>query len=439
MSFVVLLSAAFLVSCSAFTPLVPTNGYTYAVEAAREGDWPSCQYRFLSYSDSCDKVDLYNAVGRNQYWQFISTGDSDGSFYMKTSCGAYLSYTSECRDHSTLDLWHEAGINQKFRFLVNDNTQFTYYIEAVGRSSCSYRFMSFPVPCTTSSPDKVDFWSQTGSDQRFRLYPISSINPVVNTVASNFTCADPYAWKPRKSDEFLIQCTGGGIKLGHSSTLEPASTFSYLGDSLGGSPPSWAAYSEYDSRWAPENYESPDSLFNYLFFSDTQPDGIHRIGWVSSSTGPNVNAYTSYSSSYLYLGDAAGGDIDAHVFEDADGRTYLIWKTDDNNAGSTYTRIWIQELLFANGSVSQIGKPVVILDSLGLWWVDSWVSSLFEFLFLLTSLPCDRCKGVRLLKALKLLNMVSIIIYFLRQANFAKTHIQKVLQGAPVFSGLSRK
>jgi beta-xylosidase len=76
----------------------------------------------------------------------------------------------------------------------------------------------------------------------------------------------------------------------------------------------------------------------------------------------------------MNLGMAAGGDIDQHVFEDTDGRTYLAWKTDDNNVGSATTRLWLQEIKFSNGSVTQVGSARVIMDSTGLWWVDSWIS-----------------------------------------------------------------
>ncbi len=351
----------------AFTPLVPTNGYTYVIEAAREGTWPSCAYRFLSYSSSCDKVDLWSGAGVNQQWQFIDAGD--GTFYLKSNCGRYLSYTSDCNDKKTIDLWSGAGINQKFRFVAVG--QFQYHIEAVGRSQCDYRWMSFPVPCTTNSPDSIDFWSAAGPDQTFRLYPVGSSNPAVHTVGTSFGCADPYVWKPHKSNDYLIQCTGGNIGMGRSSSLEPGSTFNYIGDALGGSPASWASA---NSRWAPENYESPDSHYNYLFFADSQSDGIHRLGWVSSDTGASPNQYDRYASSYLNLGMKAGGDIDGHIFEDTDGKTYLLWKTDDNAAGMSYTRIWMQQLQFSNGSVSQIGSPTVVLDSKGIWWIDSWVS-----------------------------------------------------------------
>jgi beta-xylosidase len=121
---------------------------------------------------------------------------------------------------------------------------------------------------------------------------------------------------------------------------------------------------------------TPDGKFNYVFFSDTQIDdnSKHRLGWVMSSTGPNVGAYTNYSPSYLNLGMAPGGDIDSTIFTDrTTGRTYIVWKTDDNSVGSTYTRIWAQELSFTNETVYQVSSPVVLVDSTGLWWVDSWV------------------------------------------------------------------
>jgi GH43 family beta-xylosidase len=373
--FVFILVIAFFAFVQSFTPLVPTHGYTYVIEANRDQAWPSCAYRFLSFASNCQTVDLWNAAGGNQYWTLISTGDSDGSFYVRATCGAYLSYTSNCDDKSTIDLWPQAGINQKFRFVKGNNGQFEYYMEAVGRAQCAYKYLSFPVGCTTSSPDHIDFWSDAGPDQRFRLYPVTSVSPVVHDLGSAFACADPYAWKPRKSSNYLIQCTGGGLKLGYLDNIDSGKPFTYEGDCLGGNPAGWAAESAWDSRWAPENYESPDSQWNYLFFSDTQPDGLHRIGWVSSENGPNPNQYTHYASSYMNLGNAPGGDIDGTIFEDpSNGHTYLIWKTDDNNVGSKTTRIWLQELSFNNGSVSMVGGPRVIMDSTGLWWIDSWIN-----------------------------------------------------------------
>ncbi len=361
----------------AFTPLNPTNGYIYYIEAVRELAWPSCAYRFLSYTSTCNaKIDLWNAAGVNQRFLFISTGDGDDTFYLKSSCGTYLSYPDDCSNTKTIDFWAQAGINQKFRFVKGNNVQYEYYIEAVGRSQCASRYMSFPVGCTTSGPDTVDFWSAAGPDQRFRLYPVSSLSPVVHNIGSNFVCPDPYVWKPKSSNEYLIQCTGGGLKLGSSQSLDPSTGyFTYKGDCLGGIPAQWASISYGDSRWAPENYEAHDGN-NYLFFSDSQSsdNNNHRIGWVLSNNGPNVNQYTKYASNYMNLGMAAGGDIDGTIFEDSDGRTYLVWKTDDNAVGSKTTRIWAQELSFANQTVAQISSPRIIMDSTGLWWIDSWVN-----------------------------------------------------------------
>lgn len=372
---VVKLLVLFAAVAAAFSPLNPTNGYQYVVEAARGSAWPSCAYRFLSFSAACDKVDLWSGAGQNQHWTFVATGDNDNSFYLKSSCG-YLSYPSDCATTNTLDLWPQAGINQKFRFIKGNNGQFDYYIEAVGRASCEYKYLSFPGQCTTSSADKVDFWSATGENQRFRLYPVSSSSPAIQKPATSWVCPDPFVWKSRAnvSDSgYHITCTGGGLHLGYSSD---GTDFTYQGDALGGSPAPWAAISYPDSRWAPENYESVDGQFNYLFFSDTQSsDDKHRIGYVASSSGPVPNAYTQYAPSFMDLGMAPGGDIDGSIFEDPrDGRTYLVWKTDDNSVGSTTTRIWLQDLTFANGKVTQVSAPKVIMDSTGLWWVDSWVN-----------------------------------------------------------------
>eukprot|EP01031_Cornospumella_fuschlensis_P043869 gene43869-53641_t len=312
---------------------------------------------------------MWNAAGVNQQWSFISTGEAD-TFYLKASCGKYLSYPDDCSNTKTIDLWSQAGVNQKFRFVKGNNGAFDYYIEAVGRSNCEYRYLSFPGPCTTSSPDHVDFWSAAGENQRFRLYPVGSQNPLVQAVSSSFSCPDPYVWKPRGQSGYKIQCTEGGLKLGSSPDLQPGSVFKYEGDCLGGSPPGWAAA---DQRWAPDNFESSDAQYNYMFFGDAQPDGKHRIGYAVSKAGPAPGAYSSYSSTFLDLGGAAGGDIDSTVFEDSDGKTYLIWKTDDNNVGSPTTRIFLQQISLANGTVAQLSSPRQILDSTGLWWVDSWV------------------------------------------------------------------
>jgi hypothetical protein len=358
----------------ASTPLVPTNGWTYHLEAAHTAAWPSCAYRFPSYTSACKTVDTWNAAGANQEWTLVDAGN--GNFYLKASCGGYLSVASDCAN-PVVDIWSQAGINQQFRFISEGNSKFEVYIEAVGRTAagCDRKYLSFPGTCTTSGPDSIDLWSGAGENQKFRLHPVRSSALHVQRLGTEFVCPDPFVWQPRNSSSYLIQCTGGGIRMGESASLDAHSGyFKYKGDALSGTPASWAAETAGDSRWAPENYESVDGAYNYVIFSDTQPDGLHRIGYVASTTGPSVGGYNQYSSSYLNLGNAAGGDIDSTIFTNDDGKTYIIWKTDDNNVGSTTTRIWLQEVSFKGVSVTLLGSPRVIMDSTGLWWVDSWVN-----------------------------------------------------------------
>ncbi len=358
---------SFLLLCESYTPFVPTNGFTYHIEGVREKAWPSCQYRFLSYPSTCSSVDLWNAAGSNQEWTFIDAGDN--KFYLKSSCGSYLSYASDCNNH-VVDMWGAAGVNQQFRFVADGVKPFEYYIEAVGRSSCAFKWASFPVSCTTSSSDKIDLWNATGTDQRFRIFPVRSSTIHSVPLNSQVACADPYAWYSDKDNKYYLQCTFDGLALSSSDKMDANAYFSYLGNSLSGTPPVWAQNA--GERWAPETITVGSE--NYLFFGDAQPDGIHRIGWSLSTTGIHSNAWDTYSSTYLNLGNTAGGEIDSTTFQDVDGSHYLVWKSDDNNVGSTVTRIWAQKMLIGNKSVTLVDSPKVIMDSTGLWWIDSWVN-----------------------------------------------------------------
>lgn len=257
-----------------FSPYTPSNNITYYLEGAR-GTWPACQYRFLSYPTSCDSVDLWSATGPNQEWTLIDSGR--GTFFLRSSCGQYLSYSSDCSSH-IVDMWPEAGINQEFMFVVGDNSQFEYYLESAGRSSCDYRFLSFGDSCSASHSDSVDLWLGAGENQRFLLHPVHTpLSHTMNSVADR-GCADPYVWFVSEEQGFALQCTGDNLPLSFSESLAGDVYFRYKGESLGGTPPAWAAAAG-DNRWAPENLFVPTTNENYCFFSDTSPaDGMHRIG-----------------------------------------------------------------------------------------------------------------------------------------------------------------
>lgn len=357
---------------STATPLLPTAGWTYFLEAVHSETWPSCPYRFLSYPDSCASVDMYDNVGTNQEWKLIDAGNN--YFYLQSSCGNYLSYSGDCTS-SVLDQWPEAGVNQQFSFVSEGNTQYQYYVETVGRSGCDAKYLSFPQECATNTTDVIDLWSGAGQNQRFRIFPVRSDNPSVTSSLADTACADPFAYYSTDTDEYYLHCTGGDLDLLSATgggSLNVNTVFSYVGTSLGGEKPSWAANND---RWAPENYKVGEE--NYLLFGDSQSDenGVHRIGWsLSATAGVQSGAWDVYSPSYLTLANTEGGEIDSNIFFDsASGNTYILYKSDDNNAGSKTTRIWIQQIRIGGASIEVTGEPVVILDSTGLWWADSFV------------------------------------------------------------------
>ncbi|CAE7653571.1 unnamed protein product, partial [Symbiodinium sp. CCMP2456] len=181
-------------------------------------------------------------------------------------------------------------------------------------------------------------------------------------------CADPFAWKAADGPARLL-CTGGHLPLfrGH---LAPGSALAPVGAALAGRPPPWASSGD---RWAPEALEVNESL-NVLVFCDKQPSGEHRIGWaLAQGSNRTAGSWSRYAEGPLDLGGSKGGDIDPHLFRDADGTTYLLWKTDDNRVQANVTRIWMQRCSVTDSGISLVGRRAVILDSTGLWWVDSWV------------------------------------------------------------------
>lgn len=348
---------------SAYSPYNLADGWTYYIEAVRTQNWPDCAYRFLSYPSTCDKIDMWNAAGGNE--QFTLEAVSADTFYLKTSCGRYLSYPSDCSS-ATVDTWAEAGINQQFRIYQADSPQFQFYLQAVGRSTCDKKYLSFPAPCTTGGPDLVDLWSGAGVDQRFRFHPVASSTRHNHAINSDAGCADPFSWRGSDGNYHLV-CTDGNLGLSISDSITNTAVFKQQGSALGGNPPPWAQNA---NRWAPENIEM--NGVNTLFVASPDSAGIHRVGWVQSGSS-NPNSWTRYSPSALNLGQTAGGEIDAHVFRDpSNNSTFLLWKSDDNNAGWTYTRIWAQQVSISAGAVIQQGAPQVIMDSTGLWWASSW-------------------------------------------------------------------
>ena len=80
-----------------FTPYEPSANWTYYIEAERGGAWPTCSYRFLSYTASGSTVDLWDAVGVNQEVTLEPVESASRTFRLRLNgCGRYLSVASDC-------------------------------------------------------------------------------------------------------------------------------------------------------------------------------------------------------------------------------------------------------------------------------------------------------------------------------------------------------
>ena len=356
------------------TPYLPTSNWTYYLEAARAQPWPSCAYRFLSYTSDCKHDDLYDSVGVNQEFLLLPRDAGNLTFYLRLSCGKYLSVAGAC-SNTVVDTWPEAGVNQAFRFVSGSSAAdlpFQWAIEAVGRASCARRYLSFASSCSDHAVVMGD------TPQPFRLHAVRGPAPWnTSAAASAEPCADPFSWYSLGAQRYFVACTGGALGLEHAATMSASTSFASDGAALDvSSVPAWASSG---NRWAPENLEMQGGG-NALFFSDSQSsDGRHRVGWAMSGRDGRslAGSFATFAAAPLALGDSAGGEIDQHVFHDDasdGGATYLLWKTDDNSVGATTTRLWAQRVAVAPGNVTLLGNRRELLNSSGLWWAPSFVS-----------------------------------------------------------------
>lgn len=180
-------------------PYPVAAGWTYFLEGVRTEQWPNCKFRFLSYpSPKCDGVNLWNGVGDNQMFEFVSPVSSLSSSMIKKSlqnsslssfslrasnCGQdyYLAYSSiDCNDISVSlmkdpssfhGVFEERSINSTSGIVwefhpVNDAFG-EYKIVAVDRErqlrGCNASYLSFHRDCTTTSGPGAVFLS---SDDR---------------------------------------------------------------------------------------------------------------------------------------------------------------------------------------------------------------------------------------------------------------------------------
>lgn len=172
-----MLSLLFFVCASLVWTAAISSGYSiagkaYFVEAVRSQPLPNCPYRYLSYPNTCEMVDLWNTMGPYQQWVLELSADADGSYYLRAAlCGNYLSYALDCSTHKAVFLM--GGLTFAQKFLLIPAGSGAYYLEALGRAGCEYRYLSYNGPCTTDSADYVDLWNVMGRNERFIFHEVS--------------------------------------------------------------------------------------------------------------------------------------------------------------------------------------------------------------------------------------------------------------------------
>ena len=136
---------------TSMTPYIPTPGWNYAIEAAGRATWPSCNARFLSYTDDCSTITLSSDYVSSPVHLISASGDNN-TFNIRLGCGNYLSYQGDC-DQDQVDAV-STGTNQAFRFVASSNdtdgSVFGWSLEGVGRAKCPNRFVSFASDCSST-------------------------------------------------------------------------------------------------------------------------------------------------------------------------------------------------------------------------------------------------------------------------------------------------
>jgi len=366
---------------AAGTAYTPHQGSTYYFEAQHSNAvWPECNYRFLSYTSTCDALDLWQGAGVNQEITLLATGeDGANAWRLETNCGLSIGYSKNCGNTDIVTGSTSAGDSDVWR-LVSSGNFAEWNFKAVNRSECQDKFLTFNSDCNMHALALGDI------NRDFLMHPVSASfsNPTVHHIATSNSqgCADPFVWKDPDDTvgaPYKMICTGGNISLYSSPKIGRKDSFTYEGPMLGNPKPDWASDS---NRWAPENIPLGDGK-NLAIFSSPQLNGLHRLGVVMSNEGAKSRKWNTYSSNTLALrgqggtgiSNNDGGEIDAHFFKDSD-KVYVLWKTDDNAVGAMHTRLWINEVSISLEDpelLQLIGEPVMILESTGLWWIDSWV------------------------------------------------------------------
>lgn len=177
------------------------------------------------------------------------------------------------------------------------------------------------------------------------------LNPVIG-----YDCPDPGVARDPSDGAFYAICTGGPFHIRRSYDLvfwEDTGA-----DVLPDGKPAWAANG--GRNWAPEIHRVGQKWI--VYYTSVNGSNVLSIGAASSDspTGPYVDRGSP-------LVEHPQGVIDAHYFEDGDGRHYLTYKIDGNATGNP-TPIYIRELAADGLSFAAGSSPTELIRNNPATW-----------------------------------------------------------------------
>lgn len=170
---------------------------------------------------------------------------------------------------------------------------------------------------------------------------------------------DPYVLTPATSgtDSYWAYSTGSADRNLQVMRSPDLATWGTVSDPLA-TLPRWA-HPGY--TWAPSVVRDGSSFLMYYTVRDAA-SGRQCIS-VATATTP-AGPFTDISSGPLICQLSHGGSIDPDAFVAPSGRTYLLWKSDDNALGQR-TSLWAAQL--ASSGRALVGDPVRLLTQDSRW------------------------------------------------------------------------
>jgi len=188
----------------------------------------------------------------------------------------------------------------------------------------------------------------------------AAAEPVVTPAGVDGDFADPFV--VREGDTFYALATGSGATHLQVARSRDLTTWTELPDALP-TLPAWAS-TQPGFTWAPSVLRRGKTYVLYYTARDTA-SGFQCISRAVSSRpeGPYVDDSTRPFVCQVAGASSFCGSIDPSPFVDANGRAYLLWKSDENAAQCrAASRVWIQPLTEDGLDVWGAATPLLTAD-----------------------------------------------------------------------------